>query len=184
MIYRGMTAEQPWIHGHLDAHTDIRDAVLAGIDAMPTVDFTVTGRSWISKCDWTVARDHDRPYRQHLDPALGVYFDQLIAHAGYQLLMVHNLWFQQYTTGSEHNWHVHRDCQFTSVYYLELPDSAPRTEYKDPYTGLIGDIQVQEGDIITFPSFMIHRAPKNTDLQRKTIISWNSDFDIGERSIY
>ena len=40
----------------------------------------------------------------------------------------------------------------------------------------IFSIDVKEGDIIMFPSFIIHRAPKNNG-DRKTIISFNIDFD-------
>ena len=34
----------------------------------------------------------------------------------------------------------------------------------------------KEGDFITFPAFILHRAPKILNVERKTIISFNIDF--------
>lgn len=42
----------------------------------------------------------------------------------------------------------------------------------------IAEFDIKEGDILTFPSFVIHRAPINTNTHRKTIISWNMDTEL------
>ena len=81
---------------------------------------------------------------------------------------------------------MHTDCQWTSVYYLDLPDLAPKTQLVSPWDNkTIIKLDIQEGDVITFPSFVIHQAPKNENNKTKTIVSFNSDSDIdhGGRNI-
>ena len=38
-------------------------------------------------------------------------------------------------------------------------------------------MDAKEGDIVIFPSFIIHRSPKITEDVEKIIISFNLDFD-------
>jgi hypothetical protein len=38
-------------------------------------------------------------------------------------------------------------------------------------------INVKEGDIITFPSYLYHRSPINKINKRKTVIVFNSSFE-------
>jgi uncharacterized RmlC-like cupin family protein len=60
-----------------------------------------------------------------------------------------------------------------------MPDDCPQTEIINPYNQKeIIKVDVKEGDILTFPSFVIHRAPVNKSNKTKTIISFNSDADI------
>ena len=36
---------------------------------------------------------------------------------------------------------------------------------------------LKEGDMVFFPSFIIHRSPRKSNTKNKTIISWNIDFE-------
>ena len=74
-----------------------------------------------------------------------------------------------------HNWHIHGE-NYTGVYYLELPDDTPKTELIDQYDKKI-TVKANEGDIVIFPSFIIHRGPKVLNDSRKTIISFNLEFE-------
>lgn len=86
------------------------------------------------------------------------------------------LWYQIYYNQQMHGWHIHHNCNFTSVWYLEFPDGAPRTEFMDTRTKEVKVIDdIQEGDILTFPSYVVHRAPVNLGQERKTILSWHVD---------
>jgi hypothetical protein len=40
------------------------------------------------------------------------------------------------------------------------------------------DLDVKEGDLVTFPAYIIHRSKNNKSNDRKTIISFNTSFDI------
>ena len=100
--------------------------------------------------------------------------DQAIA-LGYTKVQVSRLWYQQYGKNQTHGWHQHAR-NYTGVYYLEYPEGAEPTQFlftEDLHKTF--SIKVKEGDIILFPSYVIHRsAPLQTD-ERKTIISWNMD---------
>ena len=89
------------------------------------------------------------------------------------------MWFQQYEKNSFHEWHTHTQCQWSSVYYLEFPKGSPRTVFVNPINNTdTFDVDTEEGDIITFPSFIVHSAPKVESNKRKTIISFNSDIGL------
>ena len=97
----------------------------------------------------------------------------------YNKLTINNLWFQRYKKNSIHNWHVHGD-NYTGVYYLELPKDnvSCLTEFLYPDNlEKSFSIDANEGDIIFFPSFLIHRAPSLQSKKTKTIISWNCNFN-------
>ena len=86
------------------------------------------------------------------------------------------IWFNQYSEGGEHDWHNHPGCQFTNCYYLELPD----VEYSTDVIGTDGKIckiHAIEGDVMTCPAWMKHRSKPNGP-ERKTIIAWNSNYEV------
>ena len=86
-------------------------------------------------------------------------------------------WFQQDVKKDYHNWHTHPQCNFTSIYYLELKDSNIKTEIMDPKTKeVIKTPSFEEGDFIIFPAYLLHRSPKNKTRKRKTVFSLNLDF--------
>ena len=57
-----------------------------------------------------------------------------------------------------------------------MPSGTPKTEYRDPFTDDVHELDVEEGDVVAFPSFLIHRAPPNMIDIPKTIISFNFNF--------
>lgn len=89
---------------------------------------------------------------------------------------IHNFWFQQYHKNDQHDWHTHGKCQWSMVYFVELPEKSLSTEFFDLETSEIVKPDVQEGDIIIFDSRIPHRSPKNDKNSRKTIISANMSF--------
>jgi hypothetical protein len=89
--------------------------------------------------------------------------------------LISNGWFQQYTNNDFHDWHLHNEVNYTNVYYLELPDKDEKTQIYNILDNTIIDIDIKEGDLVTFPSHLIHRS-KPLQSKRKTIISFNSDF--------
>ena len=89
---------------------------------------------------------------------------------------IHYAWFQQYYDGGNHWWHTHQECQFTNIYFLELPDES----YKTEIMGLDGkkiEYEAKEGQMITLPSFLLHRSKPNQS-GRKTILSFNTSYGI------
>ena len=67
---------------------------------------------------------------------------------------------------------------YTGVYYVEFEKDFPKTELINQFDQnkkIIVD--VKEGDIVIFPSFIIHRSPVMKIKKRKTIISFNLEFE-------
>jgi hypothetical protein len=62
---------------------------------------------------------------------------------------------------------------------VDLPEGAPKTQLLNPMNQKeIIELDVKEGDVLTFPSFILHRAPNVESNIVKTIISFNSDCNI------
>ena len=98
---------------------------------------------------------------------------------GYDAFKIYNIWFQQYNEGSTHGWHIHTQCQWSNVYYLDMPEGSPQTQLINPWNQTeVITMDVKEGDVLTFPSFVIHRAPVNENTTTKTIVSFNSDVEL------
>ena len=130
---------------------------------------------FIDKLDWSQEKNFERPWCKFLEDHILQNLDFIIESVGYQNYKITSLWFQQYKIGSSHGWHVHGG-NFTGIYYLELPKDAPTTQLIVPFTqNEIINLDVSEGDIILFPSHVIHRAPPMINQTRKTIISFNID---------
>jgi len=94
---------------------------------------------------------------------------------------VGNAWFQSYKNNQYHSWHTHQGCQFSAVYYIELPNNKITTEFYDIFkkkSYIPKDIK--EGDLLIFNSSTLHRSPENNSNQRKTVISFNFDISDSE----
>jgi len=97
---------------------------------------------------------------------------------------VHNARFQQFLPVSKdtpdaggHTWHLQPGCQFTSVYFVDLPDSKYSIEVLGLNEKLI-TIDAKDGDIITFPSWLQHRVIPNHGTKNNTIIVINTSFNL------
>ena len=138
-------------------HTSIKNELLALINQ---ADFETVKKQdqyfsdYITKCDWYKRNEERRSWVQ---------------------FFINDLWFQQYEKNSRHGWHVHGSA-YTGVYYLELNKSDPLTEIIDPFNNNKKiTIPANEGDIVIFPSGVIHQCPLLKKKTRKTIISFNID---------
>ena len=127
----------------------------------------------ITKTDWNFSNTN-REWLSYLQEPLMSEMSDIYKNMGYSGFQVNEIWFQQYLQESEHGWHIH-GSNFTNVYYLELPEGTPKTQIINPYNQKdIIEVDVKEGDLLTFPSYVLHKAPKNNSDKRKTIISFNT----------
>lgn len=166
------------IRDRIDNHNIIKPQILSLIDQSNDVGINLTNENYIdqvSKLDWDNSTDQNRRWVQVFLPVLIPQLNRIVNHLGFNTIIIYDLWYQQYKKNNTHGWHIHGN-NFTCVYYLELPNQAPKTELVDPLTKNILVQDVNEGDLIIFPSFTIHRAPIVECDLRKTIISFNIDF--------
>ena len=128
----------------------------------------------IDRCDWSYRKENSRPWSLFIKEDLCNHFSESAGEFGYNAFTLYDLWFQQYQRLNRHGWHVH-GCTYTGVYYLELPKKAPYTELIDPFHNNKIIVKVKEGDLIIFPSGVIHQAPTVKANIQKTIVSFNLD---------
>jgi hypothetical protein len=128
----------------------------------------------ITKTDWYISTSLDREWLKLIIKDLSSHISASYLELGYGGFTLNEIWFQQYLENSEHGWHTHSG-NFTNVYYVELPEDAPKTTIVDPYTKKQIILDVKEGDIVTFPSFVLHKTLPNQSKNRKTIISYNTN---------
>ena len=161
---------------NIEHHSAIKDKVLNLIEELPVVQLHSDqdiNTNVVNKLDWRDSENTERPWAKLFLPILQRKLQQMMHTVGYTGVNVGNLWFQQYVKNDRHTWHCHGET-WVGIYYLELDPSSPITEIRDPLSKEnIITPNVVEGDIILFPSYIIHRAPKMDSDIRKTIISFN-----------
>jgi len=113
--------------------------------------------------DWTednsrISSDFSRKWVKLIYDDLLNCFNKTFLDLGYQKCSIKDLWFQQYRQGGTHGWHIHGGS-FTGAYYLDLPKDAAPTQIVDPFNNKeIINLEVQEGDISIFPTYVVHRS--------------------------
>ena len=151
-------------------HDEVKESLLAGIE-QAEVNEKYKIFNAITRTDWAVKQQSDyfNLIKSDVTALLNASFEKF----GLRVEPVQH-WFQQYLRHDTHPWHTHGACNLSSVYYLELPQ-ATATEFIDPISQQIIKFDVKEGDVITFPSLLVHRSPVNRTNQRKTVIAINSN---------
>jgi len=169
--------------GKLPNHELLKHPILSLLDNAKTDTLIMKDNYYsdsVSRLDWSQARDFSRPWVNVLKPHIEDYLNKLAVALGYQSSIIDEFWFQQYTNGDTHGWHTH-GSNFTGVYYLELDKNSPKTEIIEPSKqNKKITLDVNEGDIVMFPSYTIHRAPIIKNDIRKTIVSFNFILDLIE----
>lgn len=155
----------------VDNHKEINKELLSLINKIPKTSLNEEEQN-ISNTDWTLPRDFKREYLDYFYTIIRPYMLKLADQLNSKNWKIHNGWFQQYHKLENHSWHVHGGANFTNVYFIELPSDDLGTEILNHKK-----INVKEGDLLTFPACYYHRSPVNQTDKRKTIISFNSDFE-------
>ena len=90
------------------------------------------------------------------------------------------MWYQKYYKNVEHNTHCHGFTGWSSIIYVEFdPEIHESTRFFSPFRQPwdcdmeVFQPTVKEGDMILFPSSLLHEAPLNKSDVRRTIISYN-----------
>jgi hypothetical protein len=151
-------------------HNDVKTLLLEEID-QAVVNEKYRVYNAITRTDWQV-KEQSR-YFDLIKSDISALLNKSFKPYGLTVELAQH-WFQQYLRHDTHPWHTHGACNLSTVYYLELPE-ATATEFIDPISQQIMTFDVSEGDVITFPSLLVHRSPVNRTNQRKTVISINSN---------
>lgn len=154
-------------------HTEIKTKLLNLINQIPENCFDN-----ISHTDWNLPVEMKRAYVDLFKKIVDKYLLKINNSLEAKNYTVNNIWFQRYKKNNYHNWHNHMASNYTNIYYLELPEINKKTEFLDIFTKKIIDVEVKEGDLLTFPAHVHHRSPVIDSDNTKTIISFNSCFNV------
>ena len=133
------------------------------------------GEERISHTDWNLSDEVRKDYIEYIHKhILKDFSKKFIKFLKTHTLTVNRLWFQVYRKNDFHGFHTHPDTNFANILYLKLPNKNVITKFKLPNDENI-NIDVTEGDIVTFPAFYIHQSPVNTDDEEKIVVSFNSN---------
>ena len=164
--------ELVWFHS-LKEHNDIKSKLL---DIIENTDkqFEWNHIDSITNTDFYNENHHtDRPYVSVFINSLTEFFEVFRKNYCAFDFEVTNCWFQQYYKNDIHSWHLHGETNISLVYFIELNKKDRSTEFYDTKEKQTFQLDVKEGDIVVFPSFIPHRSPKIITDDRKTIISCN-----------
>ena len=164
---------------HVQNHAQLKPTILEAIAKLGTHS-AITQFERISNTDWHIKRDvstkfENKEYLEIIRPVLLKHNKQVADYVGVTDIHTNHIWFQQYEKLDFHGWHNHGNCMYSNVYYVELDKSCPRTSFK--FMGTEFSIDVEEGDILTFPSFFSHCSKPNKSGLRKTVVAFNSNSD-------
>ena len=130
----------------------------------------------IHRLDWSQSKDKNREWVKHILPSLQNHFENYAKKLGYEKVDVTNIWFPQYNKNGNHGWHTHAE-NYTGVYYVQFSNKCAKTQLIDPFSqNKKIEIEAKEGDIVIFPSYVIHRATEQKENLEKIIISFNINF--------
>jgi|TARA_E500000318_G_C3550308_1_gene208601 hypothetical protein len=129
----------------------------------------------ISKTDYELPEYLKREYWSLLKEEILIDFNKdFLKKVHAKKIYYNNYWFQIYQLGDLHAPHRHPNCMFTNIIFLNLPKKTLKTNVWN-LDNIKLDFTVEEGDIISFPSFLLHESPKNIFFERKISISFNTN---------
>lgn len=164
-----------YIINTIKEHNKIKKKLLKLIEKIPTTGIQSKKES-VYHSDWNLPKDYKRDYLDFFYNIVKPYMCDIMKFLYCSHFKIHNAWFQQYIKNDKHDWHNHAGVNFSNIYYLEMPNQYMKTEFYNILTKKITTFNLKEGDLLTFPAYMVHRSKKIKSLHRKTIISFNSDF--------
>ena len=175
--------EAPILKDKFEKHYFYKDKLLQIINNQKE-NFKSFKEDRLKKCDWEDSKNFDRVWVKLIIDDLLKQLAKFADHLGFKKCIIFDLWNQQYDNQGEHGWHVHGH-NYTGVYYLNFNKDCAKTRLIDPYEKkYFIDIEAEEGDIIIFPSTIIHTSQVQKTSFLKTIISFNISFDDIKKAIY
>ena len=122
-----------------------------------------------SKTDYQLNKKRNPPYRKEWNNFIRPYIKDFCKNFGVEKYDLQS-WFAQYDRNVEHHWHIHAGSHFGVVYYMELPHNENSTEFWKK------DFPAEEGEMVFFPSWWIHRSAPQIYNEKKSVIACNLTF--------
>ena len=95
-------------------------------------------------------------------------------------VVISNAWCERARKYDHHPVHQHGAVGFSAVLYVEFDSNLHEatkfySPFNDPATGDLMEYQpfVKEGDLVIFPSYLLHEGPMNKSDKERVIVSFN-----------
>jgi hypothetical protein len=161
----------PFIITDVKKHNKIKPLILKDIESIGKHSLIEDDQK-ISNSDWYLPSNIERTYFSHITDTIFELRNNIVKQFNYSTPSTNlQFWFQQYEKGDHHGWHVHFGCMFSNVYYVDLPEGASKTSLKVLDKEI--EVDVKEGQILTFPSCFLHTSKPNKSEKVKTVIAVN-----------
>lgn len=161
---------------NVNDHDNIKHTFLNLIDKFPILSIKVSKENNLQKIyntDYFLSNKFNRFNYDFLIPVIESHNLALSTFLQYaHQIKTNHIWYQQYKKGDYHSWHRHSDV-FSNIYYVDLPENSSKTSFR--FRGKEFEVDVEEGQILTFPSFLEHCSKPNLSKKIKTVISFNSN---------
>jgi hypothetical protein len=157
----------------VENHQEIKKKLLQQINLIPQNPIVEKGQN-IIHTDWNLPAMMHREYKDLFLKTVNNHLINMCHTLGVNHYYISNYWFQKYGQRGKHSWHTHPESNYSNVYFLECPRGSS-TKFKN-FTE-----DCEEGDILSFPAFLPHMSPPIENDDIKTVIAFNTSFDIIEQ---
>jgi hypothetical protein len=156
-------------------HYSFKSYFLTYLSNVPVNHFSNNSNDKIYKTDFYSELNYQIDnYKDKVLPIINNHCFTLSRYLNYDIdLQGFSIWYQQYAKGDMHGWHRHPGCTFSNIYYVDLPENENKTTFRFRDKEFIVDIK--EGQILTFPSYLEHCSKPNPLYKFKTVIAFNSN---------
>lgn len=160
--------------------------------------FIVNNGSWSDEQFWVLDKDYFSQFKNLLQEHVNIYAKEVFKYDCE--IYITSSWININPPGSYHNLHSHNNSIFSGVYYFDVPEGAPflsfcssrkpalcitPTEWNDSNSPT-WTIKVGQGDLVIFPSEVMHEVITNNTTNTRISIAFNTFVrgSIGETSAY
>ena len=173
-MYKTINIEIPFIITRVENHDKIKDLILEDISKLGIHSNIEHPEISLSNTDWNLKDQvYKREYLNYIKPIIEQVYNNIIEVHGVSNkinLCEHVVcWFNQYEKDDYIFPHIHPKSTYSSVYYLDGCNNKT--------TFIVNNkefqIDVNEGEVLTFFSGVSHESKPNKSGKIKTIILWN-----------
>lgn len=123
-------------------------------------------------------KDMELPYIPPLIQFFTPHIQQFAKVSQYKFSKIDWIWCQKYLNSDHHMPHNHGSIGYSCVFYANLTEEQESTVFVSPFINVNGNydsgsVPVSEGDLIFFPSNLLHFASPNKTNEERIIFSFN-----------
>tara|TARA_E500000331_G_C17225268_1_gene700001 strand:+ start:48 stop:593 length:546 start_codon:yes stop_codon:yes gene_type:complete len=122
----------------------------------------------------------EKMYQVKFSSLVKPYIEEFGKTSDYKFTSMSKVWCQRYNKNDYHAPHDHGANGYSAVFYAQIDSEVhPSTKFFSPFMGLDGgherdqSIMVDEGDLVIFPSNILHMAPPHYSDKERIIMSFN-----------